>query len=177
MIPAETQYKTHDGELLAIVEAFKPWRHYLEGWKHEVLVLTNHNNLHYFMDTKSLSFRQNRWAQELFYYHFWINYCQKKTNTAADSLLRFPQRSQDEKNELQGENGQIVHCLQNSLTNVNLAGLNLSSSSSLPLYLHQVFICEMYVLIKLWEFWNLFQSELSSKSFYTASIGGMRLRL
>ena len=45
MIPAETQYKTHDAEFLAIVEAFKTWRHYLEGCKHEVLVLTNHNNL------------------------------------------------------------------------------------------------------------------------------------
>ena len=45
MIPAETQYKTYDGELLAIVEAFKTWRHYLEGYKHKVLVLTDHNNL------------------------------------------------------------------------------------------------------------------------------------
>ena len=32
MIPAETRYKTHDGELLAIVEAFKTWKHYLEGF-------------------------------------------------------------------------------------------------------------------------------------------------
>ena len=45
MIPAETRYETHDGELLAIVEAFKTWRHYLEGSRHEVLVLTDHNNL------------------------------------------------------------------------------------------------------------------------------------
>ena len=45
MIPAETRYETQDGELLAIVEAFKTWRHYLEGCKHEVLVLTDHNNL------------------------------------------------------------------------------------------------------------------------------------
>ena len=58
MIPAETRYETHDQELLAIVEAFKTWRHYLEGCKFEVLILTNHNNLCQFMDTKSLSFRQ-----------------------------------------------------------------------------------------------------------------------
>ena len=45
MILAETRYKTHDGELLAIVEAFKTWRHYLEGSRHEVLILTDHNNL------------------------------------------------------------------------------------------------------------------------------------
>ena len=66
MIPAETQYKTHDGELLAIVEAFKTWHHYLEDCKYEVLVLTDHNNLRCFMDTKSLSSRQVRWAQKLF---------------------------------------------------------------------------------------------------------------
>ena len=60
MIPAETRYETHDGELLAIVEAFKTWRHYLEGSQHEVLVLTDHNNLRRFMETKSLSSRQVR---------------------------------------------------------------------------------------------------------------------
>ena len=58
MIPAETQYKTHDGELLAIVEAFKTWRHFLEGCKHKVLVLTDNDNLRWFTDTKSLSSRQ-----------------------------------------------------------------------------------------------------------------------
>ena len=60
MIPAKTRYETHDGELLAIVEAFKTWWHYLESCKHEVLVLTDHNNFRRFMDTKSLSFRQVR---------------------------------------------------------------------------------------------------------------------
>ena len=58
MIPAETWYKIHDDELLAIVEAFKTWRHYLEGCKHEITILTDHNNLRCFMDTKSLSFKQ-----------------------------------------------------------------------------------------------------------------------
>ena len=55
MIPAETRYETHNSELLAIVEVDKTWRHYLEGCKHEVFVLTDHNNLCRFMDTKSLS--------------------------------------------------------------------------------------------------------------------------
>ena len=31
MIPAETRYKTHDSEFLAIVEVFKTWKHYLKG--------------------------------------------------------------------------------------------------------------------------------------------------
>ena len=66
MISAETRYKTHDGELLAIIEAFKTWKHYLEGSQHKVLVLTDYNNLRQFMNTKSLSSRQIRWAQKLF---------------------------------------------------------------------------------------------------------------
>ena len=74
MILTKTRYKTHDGELLAIIEAFKTWRHYLEGFQHEVLVLTDHNNLHQSMDTKSLSSRQVRWAQKLSCYHFQIDY-------------------------------------------------------------------------------------------------------
>ncbi len=45
MISIETWYETHDKELLAIIEAFKTWRYYLEGYKHEVFVLTDHNNL------------------------------------------------------------------------------------------------------------------------------------
>ena len=45
MIPAEQNYETHDQELLAIVAAFKQWRHYLDEVKHVIEVLTNHNNL------------------------------------------------------------------------------------------------------------------------------------
>ena len=71
---AETRYETYNSELLAIVEAFKIWHHYLEGCKHEVLVLTNHNNLRQFINTKSLSSCQVQWAQELSWYHFWIDY-------------------------------------------------------------------------------------------------------
>ena len=55
MIPAKTHYETHDTELLAIVEVFKNWRHYLESCKYEVFVLTDHNNLCRFIDMKSLS--------------------------------------------------------------------------------------------------------------------------
>ena len=62
IIPAETWYETHDSELLAIVEVFKIWKHYLEGCKHEVLMLIDRNNLHRFMNTKNLSSRQVWWA-------------------------------------------------------------------------------------------------------------------
>ena len=145
MIPAETRYETHDGELLAIVEAFKTWRHYLEGSRHEVLVLTDHNNLRRFMDTKNLSSRQVCWAQELSRYHFRINYHQGKTNGAADTLSQYLQRSTEEEETLQAENVKILHRLQFSLA--KLSGLLVNSSHLSPF--HQVLICGTTVLPQL----------------------------
>ena len=58
MILAETWYETHNKELLAIVKAFKTWKHYLKGCKYEVLMLIGQNNLQRFMDTKNLSSKQ-----------------------------------------------------------------------------------------------------------------------
>ena len=173
MIPAETQYKTHNGELLAILKAFKTWRHYLEGCKHEVLVLTDYNNLCRFMDIKSRSSRQVRWAQEFSQYYFQIDYRQNKANVAVDTLSQVFQKNQDKEDELWAENGQILHCLQNSLTSASLASLSFFE----PLHLHQVLICGTYVLPQLRHFWNDLWGELASKGPYKVSIRGMRLRL
>ena len=57
---AELNYDTHDKELLAIFEAFKVWRHYLEGSGTPVDVVTDHKNLEYFSITKLLTRRQAR---------------------------------------------------------------------------------------------------------------------
>ena len=62
MASAERNYETHDAELLAIVEGFKTWRHYLEGVAHTILVLTDHNSLKKFTETTCLSGRQIQWA-------------------------------------------------------------------------------------------------------------------
>ncbi len=115
MVLAETRYETHNGELLAIIEVFKTWKHYLEDCKHKVLVLTDHNNLQRFMDTKSLSSRQVRWAQELSKYHFRIDYQQGKANGAADALSQNLQRSVEEEETLRAENTKILHRLQSLL--------------------------------------------------------------
>ena len=177
IILAETWYETNNGELLTIVKAFKMWHHYFEDCKYEVLILINHNNLRCFMDTKSLSSRQVRWAQKHSQYYSWIDHGQSNVNAAADTLSRFFQKSQNGEDKIRAENGQIFYCLQNSLINACLAGLIFFSLSSLPTYLHQVFICGTYVLLELKEFWSIFRSELSSKGSYTASFGNMRLRL
>ena len=56
-IPAEQNYETYDQEMLAIVGAFKHWRHYLEGAAQAVRVLTDHNNLKGFITLKQLNGR------------------------------------------------------------------------------------------------------------------------
>ena len=52
---AELNYNTHDKELLAIFEAFKIWRHYLEGLAYPINIVMDHKNLEYFSTTKILT--------------------------------------------------------------------------------------------------------------------------
>jgi RNase H-like domain found in reverse transcriptase/Reverse transcriptase (RNA-dependent DNA polymerase)/Integrase zinc binding domain/Chromo (CHRromatin Organisation MOdifier) domain/Integrase core domain len=87
--PAEQNYDTYDRELLAIVESFKHWRHYLEGARHRILVRCDHKNLEYFQTTKLLSRRQARWAEILSAYDFEIEYLEGKRNP-ADGPSRRP---------------------------------------------------------------------------------------
>ena len=54
----ELNYDTYDKELLAIFEAFKIWRHYLEGPAYPIDIVIDHKNLEYFSTTKMLTQRQ-----------------------------------------------------------------------------------------------------------------------
>jgi len=51
----ELNYDIHDKELLAIVESFKKWRHYLKCTPFPTDVITDHRNLTYFCESKNLS--------------------------------------------------------------------------------------------------------------------------
>ena len=51
----ELNYNIHDKELLATLEAFKKWRHYLEGSTFPVNVVTDHKNFVYFSTTNILT--------------------------------------------------------------------------------------------------------------------------
>ena len=52
---AELNYNIHDKKLLTIFEAFKIWRHYLEGLAYPINVVMDHKNLEYFSTTKVLT--------------------------------------------------------------------------------------------------------------------------
>jgi hypothetical protein len=51
----EINYEIHDKELLAIVDSFQEWRHFLERVVHPIIVYTDHKNLKYFMSTRVLN--------------------------------------------------------------------------------------------------------------------------
>ena len=85
---AELNYEIYDKEMLAIVQCFKQWRHYLEGVKYSVTVYTDHKNLEYFATTKRLNRRQARWAEQLSVFDFIIRYRKGEQNGKADALSR-----------------------------------------------------------------------------------------
>ena len=74
IIFAKTKYSTHDQELLIVIESFKQWKHYLKEIQLIVIVVSNHNNLKYFMITISLNKRQIKWILLLKEYVFEIKY-------------------------------------------------------------------------------------------------------
>ncbi|GAW06702.1 retrotransposon nucleocapsid protein [Lentinula edodes] len=84
----ELNYDTHDKELLAIFEAFKAWRHYLEGSGDPVDVVTDHKNLEYFSTTKILTRRQVRWSEYLHQFNMVIRFRPGKLGEKPDSITR-----------------------------------------------------------------------------------------
>ena len=85
---AELNYDTHDKELLAIFEAFKIWRHYLESPHHTIDVITDHKNLEYFTSTKVLTRRQARWSEYLSAFNMVVRFRPGKLGEKPDSLTR-----------------------------------------------------------------------------------------
>ena len=82
----EINYEIHDKELLAIVDSFTQWRHFLEGSSHQVTVFSDHKNLAYFQNARVLNGRQAWWAQFLTRFDFKITYRPGKQQGKADAL-------------------------------------------------------------------------------------------
>jgi transposase InsO family protein len=87
---AELNYPIYDKEFLAIIQAFKEFRHYLTGSKHKVKVYTDHKNIAYFATTQELSKRQLRYAEFLADFDFEIIHRKGSENGRADALSRRP---------------------------------------------------------------------------------------
>ena len=87
---AERNYEIHVKELLAILEAFREWKHYLLGADEPITVYTDHQNLQYFLTTKVWNRRQIRWAQWLANFNFKIVYRPGSRGGKPDALSRRP---------------------------------------------------------------------------------------
>jgi len=84
----ELNYDVYDKELLAIFEAFKIWRHYLERFTSPINVVIDHKNLEYFSTTKILMCRQARWLEYLSQFNLIICFCPGHLGTKPDALTR-----------------------------------------------------------------------------------------
>jgi hypothetical protein len=89
-LDTELNYDTHDKELMAIYEAFKAWRHYLEGTEVPIDVVTDHKNLEYFCTTQILSRRQARWSTFLSGFNMVIRFRPSRLGTKPDALTHQP---------------------------------------------------------------------------------------
>jgi len=85
----ELNYDTHDKELLAIFEAFRNWRHYLEGSTSPIDVIMDHKNLEYFFTSKVLSHWQARWSEFLSEFNLVICFHPGKLGDKPDALTRW----------------------------------------------------------------------------------------
>jgi hypothetical protein len=89
-LPPEINYEIYDKELLAIVESFKVWRHFLEGATHQVIVHSDHRNLEYFFSSRNLNRRQARWSEFLSRFNFMVKHQAGSKQQISDCLSRNP---------------------------------------------------------------------------------------
>jgi len=83
---AEVKYATQEKEMLALVEAFRKWRHYLLGRR--FIAHTDHESLQFVKTSKDPTHRLARWFDEIAEFDFEIQYRKGKLNQLADQLSR-----------------------------------------------------------------------------------------
>ena len=127
LLDAETRYPIHDKELLAIVDAFRVWKVYLEGTKYQVQVLTDHKNLTFFLSTKELNRRLARWYEELSTFNFRIEHVKGSENNAADALSR----RADYMSNVQQSSGTVLTRHKDGSLRPNTAGLYVAATMTI----------------------------------------------
>ncbi len=148
---AEVQWNMHDKELYTIVLDFKNWQHYLQSSKWLICVITNHNNLRYFMMMKKLNVWQMHWAKKLAAFDFHIKYRRDKLNSANASLrkLNIMKLNDSKKN-----NDYFLFTLQNKLRNQkcqskllkNEEVLTMIKLAALMMQLNDIVIADTWVI-------------------------------
>ncbi|GKE40466.1 putative reverse transcriptase domain-containing protein, partial [Tanacetum coccineum] len=94
-------YTSHDLELVAVVFAFKIWRHNLYGTKS--VIYTDHKSLQHIFSQKELNMRQRRWIELFSDYDYEIRYhpCKANVSSIKDRILVAQKEACDEFARLQ----------------------------------------------------------------------------
>src|ERR1700744_6329530 len=90
MNDAQQKYDIYNQELLALVEMFRHWRHYLHQPAFKVKVHTDHANLIYWNNLGDHNRWVARWHAELMDYNFELVHIAEKKNGHANTLSRWP---------------------------------------------------------------------------------------
>ena len=105
MSPVERNYEIYDREMLAITEALKDWRYFLEGLPEPFEIWTDHKNLEFWRTAQHLTRRQARWALLLADFNFVLIHKPGSTMLRPDPLSRF---STHEVNDAEDNKDQTV---------------------------------------------------------------------
>ncbi len=84
---AQHNYRVHELETLAILEALMKWEDKLIGYR--IHVITDHKALEFFKTQSQLSGRQLRWTDYMSRFDFDITYVKGENNKVADCLSRY----------------------------------------------------------------------------------------
>src|SRR5258708_6204297 len=82
----ESNYDTHDKELLTVFDCYTTWCHYLEGSGNPIDTVTDHKNLEYFTSTKKLTHQQAHWSEYLSQFNLQICFHPGRLGTKMDAL-------------------------------------------------------------------------------------------
>ena len=85
---AEHNYAIYDKELLSVIRGLEQWRHILEGTKHKIEILNDHQNLTYFCTAQNLNRHQARWSLYLSHFDFELIHRPGRHSAKPDALSR-----------------------------------------------------------------------------------------
>jgi hypothetical protein len=88
--PTERNYDIYERELLAVLKALQQWRPHVAATEIPVIVLTDHANLTFWKNPKTVNHRVARWFNILQDYNLQIKHIPGKLHAAADMLSRPP---------------------------------------------------------------------------------------
>ncbi len=91
---AQHNYRVHELETLAILEALMKWEDKLVGYR--IHIITDHKALEFFKTQVHLMDRQMRWMDYLSRFDFDITYIKGENNKVADCLSRYYENDRDD---------------------------------------------------------------------------------